>query len=70
MKKDLMLIRVPFILATDVSEIAETFKQRFDKWYHVIVVTGQVHEIKVELVSPSLWNYIKYKFRSILNYGK
>lgn len=74
MKKDIMLVQIPLIEYTTKEMISyniDYFNEKFEKYYDVIVVYDKnVKKIKIELVNPTLWNYIKYKFRNIFNHGK
>lgn len=68
MRKDIMLIRVPQD-TSNIDEIGNNFSQRLVEWYTIIVIRGDVNEMKVELINPTFLNYIKYKFRNMF-YGK
>lgn len=72
MKKDIMLIRVPtFYSDKEHYNVEKYFYQKFDKYYDLIIYESKdITELKVELLNPTLLNYIKYKFRNIFNYGK
>lgn len=66
-----MIVRVPsFYKAEEHYRIERYFEEKFDKYYELIIYESiDVKDIKVELLNPTLWNYIKYKFRNIF-YGR
>lgn len=71
MRKDILFIRVPkYEKEINLREMSKVFEKRLGKWYHIIIIYSSVDEISVELINPTFWNYIKYKFRNIFNYGK
>lgn len=71
MKKDIMLIGLPCLyFSEDINLIKKYFEEKFEKYYDLIFYENkEVEKITVELLNPTLWNYIKYKFRNIF-YGR
>jgi len=73
MKKDIMLVQIPlrdYTTKEMITDNVDYFNEKFEKFYDVLVVYDRnLKEIKIELVKPNLWNYIKYKFRNIF-YGR
>lgn len=66
-----MLIGLPCLyFSEDINLIKKYFEEKFEKYYDLIFYENkEVEKITVELLNPTLWNYIKYKFRNIF-YGR
>lgn len=69
MRKDIMIVKIPSCYSFEEHfEVNRYFNRKFSKYYDLIIYkSDNVTETKVELITPTLWNYIKYKFRNILN---
>lgn len=72
MRKDILLVKFPYYVSEESKDKIhnDMYKTQLSKWFFILsLYDSSVRDIKVELLNPTLWNYIKYKFRNIF-YGR
>ncbi len=70
MKKDILLVHIPndgYLTEESVKYAKEYFQNKFSKHYEVVVaISSEIKITKIEIVNPTFWNYLKYKFINFL----